>query len=185
MDIPVITPAKGALASVNILKNKMPVEQAQTLVEIMRSKDLLTTLCGLTGKETELDFSKQGLGAGDAVLIANDIRDNGALENLHIGDNQIPIENMNKIIAIVEAKPAMKVLCAVPFRDKTITELDVSGQSLGVEGALVISRYLENNGALTNLNMSKNALGGHYDNGKWISDMTGIKALAAAFPECK
>ena len=55
---------------------------------------------------------------------------------------------MNKIIAIVEAKPAMKVLCTVPFRDKTITELDVSGQNLGVEGALVIRRYLENNGAL-------------------------------------
>ena len=55
---------------------------------------------------------------------------------------------MNEIIALVEAKPAMKVLCAVPFRDKTITELDVSGQSLGSEGALVISRYLENNGAL-------------------------------------
>ena len=60
----------------NILKNNTPVEQAQALVEIMRSKDLLTTLCGSTGKEAELDFSKQGLGgAGDAVLIANDIRD--------------------------------------------------------------------------------------------------------------
>ena len=56
---------------------------------------------------------------------------------------------MNEIIAMVEAKPAMKVLCAMPFRDKTITELDVSGQSLGGEGALVIRRYLENNaGAL-------------------------------------
>ena len=58
---------------------------------------------------------------------------------------------MNEIIAIVEAKPAMKVLCAVPFRDKTVTELDVSGQSLGGEGALVIRRYLKNNGALEKL----------------------------------
>ena len=68
--------------------------------------------------------------------------------SLHLGNNSIPVENMNEIIAIVEAQPAMKVLCAVPFRDKTITELDVSGQSLGVEGAIVISRYLENNRAL-------------------------------------
>ena len=149
---------------------------------------------------------------------------------------------MNEIIAIVEAKPAMKVLCAVPFRDKTITELDVSGQNLGVEGALVIRRYLENNGALeklifggekvnfwdseapepavlevgmteadlsnknlreggaiivgawishkdngalTSLDISDNLLGGYFMDSDWISDMTGIKALAAAIPECK
>ena len=66
---------------------------------------------------------------------------------------------MNEIIALVGAKPLMKVLCAVPFRDKTITELDVSGQSLGVEGAVVISRCLENNGPLTSLNLANNWLG--------------------------
>ena len=94
---------------------------------------------------------------------------------------------MNEIIALVKVKPTMKVLCAVPFRDKTITELDVSGKSLGVEGAVVIRRYLENNGALTSLNISINSLGRYYDSvkKKWISDMTGIKALAAAIPECK
>ena len=81
------------------------------------------------------------------------------LENLHIGNNSIPIEKMNEIVAIIEAKPAMKVFCAIPFRDKTITELDVSGQGLGAEGALVVSRYLENNGALTSFNLSKNYFG--------------------------
>ena len=80
------------------------------------------------------------------------------MTSLHVGDNNIPVENMNELIAIVEAQPAMKVLCAVPFRDKTITELDVSGQSLGGEGALVIRRYLENNGGLTSLNISDNGL---------------------------
>ena len=84
-----------------------------------------------------------------------------ALENLHIGENGIPIAIMTEaIIPIVEARPAMKVLCAVPFRDKTITELDVSSQRLGVEGALVIRRYLETNGALTSLNISNNRLCG-------------------------
>ena len=91
--------------------------------------------------------------------LANAIPTMGALTSLHIGNNNIPVENMNEIIAIVEAQPAMKVLCAVPFRDKTITELDVSGQSLGVEGAVVIRRYLENNGAMTSLNLANNKLG--------------------------
>ena len=81
-----------------------------------------------------------------------------ALTSLHIGNNRIPIEHMHEIIAVVEAAPAMKVLCGVPFRDKTIAELDVRGQSLGVEGAVVVSRYLERNGALEILRMGNTQL---------------------------
>ena len=103
-----------------------------------------------------------------------------ALENLHIGNNGFPSEKMNAFITLVEAKPAMKLLCPVPFRDKTITELDVSGQSLGVEGALVIRRYLENNGALTSLNVSNTALCGINEYGYGTFDATGVTALADA-----
>ena len=110
------------------------------------------------------------------------------MTSLNVGDNGIPIENMNEIIAIVEAKPAMKLLCAVPFRDKTITKLDVSGQSLGVEGALVISCYLENNRALTSLNISDNGLGGYYyknrDDEEFHPTPEGPQAIAAALTSC-
>ena len=104
---------------------------------------------------TELDLSSNFYGDGVSVFgpgfaqeLAAGLNANGAMTSLHIGNNNIPVDTMNEIIAVVEAKPAMKVLCGVPFRDKTIIELDASSQSLGVEGALVISRYLENNGAL-------------------------------------
>ena len=80
------------------------------------------------------------------------------MTNLHIGNNGIPVETMNEIIALIEAEPAMKVLCAIPFRDKTIKELNVSGQNLGIEGALVIRRYFENAGALEKFDISDNAL---------------------------
>jgi hypothetical protein len=79
----------GALSSANLLKNNILVEQAQELVKIMHTRENLTTLCGLTGEETELDFRRQGLGAGDAVLIANDIKDNGALTKLDISNSSI------------------------------------------------------------------------------------------------
>jgi hypothetical protein len=72
---------------VNLLKNSIPVEQAQELVKIMRAKENLTTLCGLSKKKTELDFSGQRLGAGDAVLIANDISDMGAILVLNLANN--------------------------------------------------------------------------------------------------
>ena len=88
----------------NILKNKIPAKQAQALVAIMRSKDSLVTLCGLTGTETELDFSNQELDAGDAVLIANDIRDNGALASLDLSQNGISESESSRINAFCEAK---------------------------------------------------------------------------------
>jgi hypothetical protein len=43
----------------------------------------------------------------------------------------------------------MKLLCEVPIKDKTLTELDVSGKRLGTEGALVVAEYLRDNGALS------------------------------------
>jgi hypothetical protein len=65
------------------------VEQAQELVKIMQAKEKLTTLCGLSKAETELDFSDRNLGDGDAVLIANDISDMGALSSLNLAENSL------------------------------------------------------------------------------------------------
>jgi hypothetical protein len=87
-----------ALSSANLLRNSIPVEQAQELVKIMRAKENLTTLCGLSREETELDFSSQDLGAGDAVLIANDISDMEALTSLNLASNRLHVEGA-KIIA--------------------------------------------------------------------------------------
>jgi hypothetical protein len=58
----------------------------------MHTKEKLVTLCGLSKEETELDFSGQDLDAGDAVLIANDIRDMGALIKLNISSNRVGAE---------------------------------------------------------------------------------------------
>jgi hypothetical protein len=55
----------------------------------MQSKEKLITLCGLSKEEAELDFSGQDLRAGDAVLIANDISDMGALTQLDISSNNL------------------------------------------------------------------------------------------------
>jgi hypothetical protein len=57
----------------------------------------------------------------------------------------------------------MKVLCEVPFKDKTITALDVSGKMLGVEGALVVAEYLDGNGALSTFTFS-----GDYSSSKQV-----------------
>ena len=125
------------------------------------------------------------------VAISDAIPTMEALTSLHIGNNQIPTENMNEIIAIVEAQPAMKILCAVPFRDKTVIELDVSGHSLGLEGALVVGRYLEIHGALeiitfgdTQAVTMKTSMTEADFSGKRLG-VSGAIMLAAFLPQCQ
>ena len=96
--------ASGALASVNLLKNDIGVEQAQALVKVKEAKPSLKTLCGLTMEETELNFSGQKLKAGDAVLLASDIHDNGALASLDVSRNDIGGAQKAKIKQICASK---------------------------------------------------------------------------------
>jgi hypothetical protein len=81
-----------------------------------------------------------------------------ALTSLHVGKNVIREKEMGEIITIVMRMDSMKILCGVPFKDKTLTELDVSGKNLGTEGALVVAEYLDSNEVLTSLNLSLNSL---------------------------
>jgi hypothetical protein len=120
-------PDMRALSSVNVLSNVIPVEQAQELVKIMWSKDTLTTLCGLTGLETELDFSKTPDGhnhAGDAVLIANDISEMRALSTFTFSGDYTG--NRSKPVTM----------------ETTMTEADFSGKGLGASGGMMIAAFL-------------------------------------------
>jgi hypothetical protein len=110
---------------------------------------------------TEADFSNKNLGDGGAIIISAWMthKDNGTMTSLHVGKNNIPEKEMREIMAITMSMEGMKILCEIPFKDKTLTELDVSGKNLGLEGALVVADYLDGNGALLHLDVSKNGIG--------------------------
>jgi hypothetical protein len=94
------------------------------------------------------------------------------LTSLHIGENHIPEKEIREIMAIAMGMDSMKILCEVPFKDKTPTELDISGKNLGMEGILVVAEYLDGNRALTSLNVAKTNIGERvYNRGaeKWES----------------
>jgi hypothetical protein len=97
---------------------------------------------------------------GGAIIISSWLahKDNGALTNLHVGQNGITQKEMGEIIAIAMRMDSMKILCKVPFKDKTLTELDVSRKNLGTEGALVVAEYLDGNVVLSVLSLKSNAL---------------------------
>eukprot|EP00935_MAST-01C_sp_MAST-1C-sp1_P000868 g868.t1 len=126
MIVAAFIPKCQALASVNILSNGIGAEQANELIKIMESKPNLKTLCGFSGDETELDLSKRGLTTGCAVLVAHEVKNNGALVTVTINKFALPIQHI-----------------------RTRAELDLSGKSLGVEDAIIIAALIPLNGALT------------------------------------
>ena len=82
-------PDMRAMSSVNLLKNSIGVEQARTLVIILKEHPTLKSLCGNSGEETELDMSGKGMDAGDAIMLVPEIVDNRALLSLNISDNML------------------------------------------------------------------------------------------------
>jgi hypothetical protein len=129
----------GVLSSANLLGNYIPVEQAQELVNIMRVKGNLTTLCGLSREETELDFSGQYLGDGDAVLIANDIIDMRALSVANVMGNSIGKETLSKLQEIMRSKPNLMSLCGMA---DDATEADLSGLMMDADDAIILASEL-------------------------------------------
>ena len=83
--------------------------------------------------ETELDFSSQRLRAGDAVLLASDIQDMGALSKLTFsGDHS-------------QSKPVTV--------EVGMTEADFSGVKLQSSGAMILAAWLEQKAQHTKLSL--------------------------------
>jgi hypothetical protein len=79
----------GAVSLVNLLKNGIGVAQAETLAGILRGHSTLKSLCGNIGNETELDMSRQNIGAAGAIMLGPEIAGNRALLSLDISNNKL------------------------------------------------------------------------------------------------
>jgi hypothetical protein len=79
----------GTILSVNLIKNKIGVVQAKALASILKEHPTLKSLCGNSGKETELDMSGKEMDAGDAIMLVPEIVDNGALTSLDVSHNNL------------------------------------------------------------------------------------------------
>ena len=90
----------GALASANLLKNNIGKEQIENLIKIKKEKGMIS-LCGLKEGQTEANFSNQGLGPEDAMLIGLDIQDNGALVSLNLANNNLGAEGAQHLAKVL------------------------------------------------------------------------------------
>ena len=178
--------ANGALVSANLLNNKIGIEQAQNLATILKEHAVLKSLCGNKGDETALDMSGKSMGADGAIMLAPEIVANGALVKFDISNNDIRAEGGKALAEALKDNQVMQEL------NISSNELGAkSSYDSGMSGVIAISDAIPTMGALTSLNISNNKLTQGKKNGTGLfgdtydTDMSGIKALAAAISECK
>ena len=82
----------GALASVNVMGNKLGKEELAKLQAIMKAHSTLQSLCGIAADATEANLSGIGMDAADAAVLADDIQDKGALASLDISGSFLGAE---------------------------------------------------------------------------------------------
>ena len=76
---PVLMPVSPFLRSV---LNTNLGDGADTLVAAAREMPQLVTLCGIQPEQEDVDFSRRGLNAGDAKLLAFDLSRNQTIKTL-------------------------------------------------------------------------------------------------------
>ena len=133
----------------------------------------------------ELDVSQNFLRAEGSNLLADGLVTNGALVSANLLTINGGAEQAQHLATVLKEHATLKSLCG-NVGDETV--LDMRGEELDVDDAIMLAPELVANGAITSLDLSNNNLAGKswdISNQKWLFDMTGVKALATALPECK
>jgi len=99
-------------------------EGANSIVEVAKDKPHFITLCGLMPDQKSADFSKQGLGVGDGILLAFDLKKNSVLVDLNLSDNILTNHgwDMSGIIQIAEALKVNTTLQSIDLRDNGLDD---------------------------------------------------------------
>ena len=121
-----------------------------------------------------LDLLRASIGVASAVVIASLIGDNGALTSVDVGWNDINGNVAQELATVVLSKPTLEDFCNIPIkklRADSLSELDLSGNGVGVPGALVLANLLPVTGGLTSIDLSRNQLCGIWTD--WEGDQHG------------
>ena len=120
-----------------MLHNHVNAEGATAIVDAVKDKPQILTLCGIRPEETERDFSRHGLVVGDAILLAFDLRKNSALVQLKYAD-ALPDSYCQQPLTLLFASYSHLVH-------------SLYGNSVSAEGAKYLSEALATNQSLTSL----------------------------------
>jgi hypothetical protein len=146
----------GALSSANLLGNCIGIDQARALVTILKEHPTLKSLCGNRGDETELDMSGWEIGAEDAIMLAPEIFDNGALLSLNLSNCKLVLKSFNvdvptdlKAGELIEHEGKMRPISAEWGSGYRVHILD---------GAIAVADAISGMKAMTSLDLASNGL---------------------------
>jgi hypothetical protein len=121
---------------------------------MLKVSPTLKTLCGKRGNETELDMHGKMNGLGDAIMLATEVIDNGALLHLDISNTEIRAEGV-------------KVFADALKDNQVVTTLNVASNMLArnsdtkvdISGVIALADVIPGMRALSVLNLADNNLG--------------------------
>merc|ERR1711998_166414 len=100
-------------------------------------------------------FNSDGADMLGVIAISDAIPTMGAMVTINVMGNRIGKEQLSKLQEMMKAHPALVSLCGI---SDDATEANLSGLGMDAGDAVVLADELPAKGALTSLNMSKNAM---------------------------
>ena len=157
----------------NLLRNNLDSESANMLVKIGTEKGIM--LSGIKRGQKEANFFDQGLGPGDAILIASDIRASTSLASIVLDKNKIGDKGANTLAAAIRACPLLasislcnndisdegiKALAPAIAASLALTSINLCGNNIGPEGANALAQAVCASAVLARVDVSNNNIAG-------------------------
>jgi Ran GTPase-activating protein (RanGAP) involved in mRNA processing and transport len=150
----------GGMTSLHIGLNDTPRKEMKEIIRIAMGMESMKMLCEVPIKDktlTRLDVSGKSLGSGGALVVAEYLRDNGALLVLSLKDNSL-------------CAAGTKALGEGLKGNRTITELDLADNAMGkvsgawnaksdMSGVIALANVIRDMRALSVIGVSSNGLG--------------------------
>ena len=143
----------GALTKLSLAHNRLEKEGTKAICEALKQNKTLK----------ELDLSGRAIGGeAGAKHVADMLGVNGGLTRVDVRRNNIAGDGAAQLAAAVLGNLQIEMFNEIPIKEmraNSLTELDLKGKDVGVEGVLVVAGLIPVMGSLTSLLLAENELG--------------------------
>jgi Ran GTPase-activating protein (RanGAP) involved in mRNA processing and transport len=150
-------PDMGALFSVDVSNNDIPVDKLQEIDQAVRSNRLRVIREDSNKSLSEIDLSSRYLDAKDAIVVAEYIKDNGAMTRLDISENYIRATGCKVLAEALTGNQVMQELNVA--RNQLALKADAQSLSdVDMSGVTALADVISGMGELTVLNLAENGI---------------------------
>jgi hypothetical protein len=159
---------KTTLARVDVRGNKIAGDGAAQLAAAVLGNLKIEMFNGIPIKEmradsfTELDLKRKDVGVEGGMVVAGLIPVMGGLTRVDVRSNNIVGDGAAQLSAAVLSNLKIEMFNEIPIKEmraNLLTELDLSGKDVGVEGGMVVAGLIPVMGALTSVKLRGNKIG--------------------------